>query len=713
MFLVAFCKMTTFIYLAFVVLSFSLPLVGLAQNTSTGTTNASKQNMTTALNLTNASCKSDLRISKLAVENILRLSHHYATHVIEIKISINSGNETRELKWSWADEIGRTIISLSLKTSHSQVFDLPISPFYFVTLNPGIKDVNVVVENYGCLPNGSNGSEVIFDFLLLQLFRSDDIDDYKLCRVINGNDDIKQHNCCSVASGGNLTICDEYFSILLEYAKYYIFAMVFIMCYVGFPLILQHLQSIPKETEHYSITDSPMALSRIFYSVFLEGSNNPVTPYYRRLTFSLAVVVIIYIGTSSLRWIIVSLTWALFFTAYDIFRLNRRATKNIKMYLLIFTLPLNIKHWWKCFKRLTNQEQTEQSTSVPRQGIPNREPSHEKHTESSCIEMCGKITTQFFKALVFVIAYIVCFTPMCIFSIAYQLTALHNFSLREVIRLGARYNMCVLHSISQLYGAALLFSCMIIFLVLQCFLNLLLYFIIGLYLNGSLFSPIVVPVMIFFVYFWKNWRSFVETKYLQLKTAIYECCEEYYEKKSSEKKKENEESKRDASEPTTSSLIIEITNHQESDETTDDSNESYVVNVKEGRVSKALYDKIREYKLPYNEVLFYFSMRMFFMVNFCLTVFVMMSIAQKSNIDVPVQIMSTIAVSTFPLIFETIWADHSFEQKNVNHKKLKQELSSIMKMTTKTDDIVNVQVKFKERITEVKDYLKYFYNSKY
>ena len=145
--------MTWFFYLKFAVLLFSLPLVGLAQNTSTSSTgiqNALNQNMTTAMNRTNASCTSDLRIDKSAVENILRLSHNYATHVIEIKVSVNSGNKIRELKWSWAEEIGRTIISL--KTSYSQV-----SPFHFVTLNPGIKKVNVVVENYGCLPNGSNG----------------------------------------------------------------------------------------------------------------------------------------------------------------------------------------------------------------------------------------------------------------------------------------------------------------------------------------------------------------------------------------------------------------------------------------------------------------------------------------------------------------------------------------------------------------------------
>ena len=171
----------SFFYLKFAVLLFSLPLVGLAQNTSsssTGIDNVQNQNVT------NASCHSDLRIDKSAVENILRLSHHYATHVIEIEASVSSGNETRELKWSWTDEIGRTIISL--KTSLPQDSILPISSFHHITLNPGIHEVNVVVVDYGCLPNGSKGSEIIFDFLLHQLFRSEYNDDYKLCRVING-----------------------------------------------------------------------------------------------------------------------------------------------------------------------------------------------------------------------------------------------------------------------------------------------------------------------------------------------------------------------------------------------------------------------------------------------------------------------------------------------------------------------------------------------
>ena len=548
-----------------------------------------------------------------------------------------------------------------------------------------------------------------------------------------------------------------------------------------------------------------MALSRIFYAVFLEGSNNHVTPYHRRAAFSFfTVVVIISLSTFSWPWIISSFAWALLFTSYDIFWLNRGNIENIENYLIKITLPFNFKHWWKRFKRLTNEEPPEHPTellnhpetvpesvlneerpehpaellnhpetvpesvlseerpehpaellnhpeTVPesvlneerpehpadllnrpemilegvlneeqpehpaellnrpetvREGVLNRQQSHEEDPQVTTCTEVRTIITHFLKALLFVIIYTVCVVPFCVCSTVYYSPAVifesSGFQINEsnVLRrifdrcfvwLGCQRDesiFCVLFVFLVLYGS----SYIIITTFFISFLNLSLNLIIGLYLNGSFFSPIVVPIIILLGYSWKNWRSFVETKYLQLKTAIYECCEEYYEKKSSEKKKENEESKRDDSEPTTSSSTTER-NYQESEETTDDSNESYVVNVKEGTVSKALYDKIREHKLPYYNVLFYFSMRMFLVANFSLIVFVMMSLAQKSNIAVPVQIMSTIVVSTFPLIFETIWADHSFEQKNVNHKKLKQELSLIMPMKLKGGgDIVSVQL---------------------
>ena len=649
--------MALFDYINFTVLLFSLPMVGLAQNIST----PSNQNMTMIRNLT--SCNSDLRIDELAVEDILRHTQSYSTHLVEITVSINSGNKTRELKWSWADEIGRTIISLKGSVSRA-------SSFYYITLNAGAKEVNVVVENHGCLPNGSNVSEIIFDFLLHKIFRrSDHTHEYKLCRVINENDGIKQYNCCRIASGGNLTICAEYLSVLLEYVTYYITIMVLFMFYVGFPLITQYLRSIPEETQYYSITDSHMALSRIFYAAFVEESNNPVTPYCRRLIFSSTVVTIIYIGTASLALLIVSIIWALLFIAFDFFGLNTNTAKNIEAYLTILTLAFNIKYWWKCFEGL-------------------RKPA--------CLQnaLNGK---RYKKIPIFIIAYIICFIPIALLSIGFSpITFLTSASLRQVITTTfSDSNKCILFIILLLHTLFPGISYTIIILFIILFSILLLYLIIGLYLNGSFFSPIVVPICILVVYSWKNWRLFVETKYLQLKTAIYECCEEYYEKKKGS----------DTSTPTTSSLITER-NDEESEESTESPDQGYSVNVKEGTVSKALYHKIREHKLPYNEVLFYFSMRMILVANFCLIVFVMMSLAQKSNIAVPVQIMSTIAVSSLPLIFDMIWADYSFEQKNLNYKKLKKELNSIMRMDIKQEDIVTVQLEYEEKIINVTNCLR-------
>ena len=127
-------------------------------------------------------------------------------------------------------------------------------------------------------------------------------------------------------------------------------------------------------------------------------------------------------------------------------------------------------------------------------------------------------------------------------------------------------------------------------------LNLMFYLVTGLYLNGSFFSPIVVPLLVLLVYAWNTWKSCVEMEYWQLKAKIYEVCDEYCEKSTN------------SSSTTSLSHLVS----------------SYTVNVKEGTVSKALYDRIRENILPYNEVFFNFFVRMCFIGNFCLVVVVMM-----------------------------------------------------------------------------------------
>ena len=647
--------MTSFLYFKFTVLLVHLSWVGFAQNNSTSSTEGkivSNLNLT-VLNQTNTSNICKIRMDESAVENILRFMHNHVTHVVEINVFIDSKNETRifpELVWPWANEIGRTIISLKARTVATIFRNITISSLHFITLNPGIEKVNVVVseESYGCLPTGSNGSELVFDFLLHQLSHSDDTHDYKLCRAFSKENDLKQYNCCRVTSGGKLTICGEYSSPLLKYAANYITVMTIIFWCVGLPLIWHYVESIPREKPDYEITDSPMALSAIFYTLLMEGSRNPVKSFFRRLVFSLTAAVVIYISFSGLGWIIALSVWVVLFTPYDFLGLNVDATDyNYEMHLLFLTLPFNIKLWWKTFKSKL-PELTQSSSAVK----------------------------QVFIRVCFALIYLLIFGIIFILDICFSPLNLGCSLLKNVPSRVRHLHVCLGMLIMFLCPFVLLASLGFAILFFIAFLNLMLYLITGLYLNGSFYSPFVVPILLFLSYFWKNWRSFVETKYLMLKTTIHEVCK---------KRKEERQNRSNTSMPMTS------LNLQENEENTENT-----VNVKEGKISKALYDKIRESMLPYNVVLFSFFVRMFFVANFCLIIFVMMLLAQESNIAAPAQIMSTIIVSTFPLIFDAIWADNSFEQKNVNAKRLEHDLDEIMKVEVLTDDVVTVEVESEE-----------------
>ncbi len=708
--------MTSFIYLKFAVLLVHLSWVGFAQNNSTSSTEGkivSNLNLT-VLNQINTSNICKLRMDESAVENILTFMHNHAIHVVEINVFIDSKNETRsfpELVWPWANEIGRTIISLKARTGSPSFSNITKSSLHFITLNPGIEKVNVVVseENYGCLPKGSYGSELVFDFLLHQLSHSDDTHDYKLCRAFSKENDSKQYNCCKVASGGKLTICGEYSSLLLKYATIYINVMTFIFVYVGVPLIWFYVQSIPKEKQYYEITDSPMGLSTIFFTVFMEGSRIPVKSLCRRLAFSLTAAVIISISFTGSRWIIASFVWALIFTAYDFLGISEddnddgremKDISNYEMYLLILTLPFNIEHWWNIFKLKLPDELTQSSSAL----------------KQFLIGLCFALIYLPIFGILFVVA--ICFFPLFGIIFMYFVQCMRKRVIETFVGRDEVFFIVFIAISFVVVVASVVFSMFSI----SAFLNLMLYLITGVYLNGSFYCPFVVPILVFLGYFWKNWRSFVETNYLILKTTIHEVCKERKEERQNksntsmpttssnlQENEENTENNDPTSMPTTSSNLQENEKNTENSdptsalttslnlqENTENTDAQYTVNVKEGTVSKALYDKIRKIMLPYNVVLFSFFVRMFFVANFCLIIFVMMLLAQESNIAAPAQIMSTIIVSTFPLIFDTIWAANSFEQKNVNAKKLEHDLDGIMKLEILTDDVVTVEVEGEE-----------------
>ncbi|XP_028400502.1 uncharacterized protein LOC114523694 isoform X2 [Dendronephthya gigantea] len=217
--------MASFAYPTLAVVSLFLSLAVFANENSTsspGGKNVAIDQPMTNLNLTNTtnrceSHKPKLRISESDVKNIINAMHKYTTNGVEIELTIDSKNETRSFpkyKWSWAGEIGRTIISLITSVAGNK--------FFCFTLTPGIAKVNVVVSELtdGCLPTGNNGTELVFNFLLHQLSHLDDTHDYKLCHPHDDEDDLKQYNCCRITTG-NLTICADYASMQIARANAY------------------------------------------------------------------------------------------------------------------------------------------------------------------------------------------------------------------------------------------------------------------------------------------------------------------------------------------------------------------------------------------------------------------------------------------------------------------------------------------------------------
>ena len=156
-------------------------------------------------------------------------------------------------------------------------------------------------------------------------------------------------------------------------------------------------------------------------------------------------------------------------------------------------------------------------------------------------------------------------------------------------------------------------------------LNITLLLLAGLYLNGEFYSPIVFPLLLLAVYCWNGWRTFVESRFFELKTcSIFDVCEE---------------------------LARENSNRLINGENTNDmKNSAYTINVMKGTISKPLYRKIREIFLPYDEVLFWFFVRFFLVANLCLFVAVMMLFSQVSGVSVELETISTIAMATMPFI---------------------------------------------------------------
>ena len=605
-------------------------------------------------------CK--LQINDSVLQNILQLTHESTTQVVELAVLIYSRNGTRmsqELKWAWANKVGGTIISLITQMSSSR-------PYYFYTLSAGVKNVKVAIselDNYhGCLPTEENGTNLVFNFLLHQLFEKQGDNDYKLC-LTPSNEDKGTYKCCSIS--GNFILCADYSSVILQFAQRYIIVVIIIFSFIALPLMLSYMRSSANEREHYTISDSPMALSSIFRTVLID-EKGPVRSAHRRFAFSLTVTGILYLSEFDSHWYVISLVWIIPFTAFNTFVTDWQSSNVLSeisnellgtngmtaIYTIVLTLPFNLKHWWNhVYWRKFEQNWNYQQIGNNQIHIwPIRKKIYHFFGDmlSMFVIVCNFVVTWFFVCIFLIYAPIMtCLLPSLI----------HFFEIIPPI-LFFGYFVIALVTVSLVLIVRSLISLLTIAFLL----------ITGMYLNGEYYCPVVAPTMILVVYCWKFWRLYVETQYLHLKTKIYEICEELAS--------ENSVSTNDTHSPDV------------------EENNRFSVNVKSGTVSKALYEELRETYLPYNEVFFWFFVRLFFVANFCLFMYVMILFFQLSGISGTLQIISTMAVGTLPFIFDAIWTEHTLEQKKVADMKLKLLLKQVIKFKRQVGNVIEVGVQF-------------------
>ena len=139
---------------------------------------------------------------------------HHGKNGIRLNVRMESFNNKTELTHvlpglTWANEIGRTVISL---IEEAETFTSMFLSSYTRTLNAGLETLDIVVAEMteGCLLlSGKNASDVVFSFLLHQLYPHDRVYDYhfdyKLCVL---NTETTNFNCCRLLH--RLIICSDF-----------------------------------------------------------------------------------------------------------------------------------------------------------------------------------------------------------------------------------------------------------------------------------------------------------------------------------------------------------------------------------------------------------------------------------------------------------------------------------------------------------------------
>ena len=698
-------------------------------------------------NLSNVSNACNYEIPDISLKEVIRLMRDSKTNVMILNVwsklednDTTYDNQTRLINFLWANEVGRTV-SLLIH-NYVMIFPSLISPMSTVTLTAGFKNVDIFVyaENERCMRLAMNRTSAVnFSYrILLQLYRIDA--GYQICGFENS-----KFVCCAIetikwgkAGIKEISLCSVYSSVVIHSYTIILFAFFVIFLYFGFPLFLHYINRFKEESQHYKISDSPMALSSIMHTVFIEGQG-PVKSFVRRaLIVSFVIVTLLPVRNLSDFWgllfCVVICPWALIFLFSEADRCNKAEHRqlpfiwnvlHIKTIIELIALPFNLKFWWHKFfgtdkeasltssttrKRIRLVTGLERRTNERSESYESIHPISQQSETNHGISNCKRSVTQLIELriciLLFFITYLLFFFPAsCIYVFFYVCVDLfYNNARPNTLCKQCKLShpcdpvMNVIKFLVWLWNSFIVLYFLISFSSFV-FFSFILSFAIGIFLNGETYGPYFVPLSTILFYSWINWKLSVEDKYLLLNTSIYEVCREYSPSvritHGVSDGKRRESSNNDSE--TENNSNDEINN---SGNNNDENNPPNLFDIKlsddgEPMIPRKLYDKVREKFLPYDQVLFPYFAGVLIVIAFAYFLFVLMSLSQKSGVSSSVQVVGSISGAILPIMFNFVWKQNGEEQKSANKIAMKSKLKRVLVVHHRSDDHEIIEVEFK------------------
>ena len=235
-------------------------------------------------------------------------------------------------------------------------------------------------------------------------------------------------------------------------------------------------------------------------------------------------------------------------------------------------------------------------------------------------------------------------------------------------------------------------------------------------LNAEFFNPFVAPILTLIIYFWKNWKSSVEAKCLDLKTLIIDVSLQKVKAKKNEQnsgedraKATNSKAPRDKirilkflcpclsciEPPEIKEEVIELKKLSRP-AASNGEKENIIKFDKHGEamISKATYETIRQEVLRRDLELFYFFRRVLFVGLYAFGMLTVMILARESGVSGIIQIISAIFAGIIPFIFDTMFGPQHFSQISITCKEMamRQKLEHILNVKEQENNTILIEL---------------------